>query len=236
MPNAQAAALQRVHHAGIWSIGAKFKIREKVMDETQQLWDWREKIANLYYEIRTGSDVPAAWGLWRDTRSTLFRNHPQSPIEPADRETFKGPSTFPYDPSLRLAVRLDPVTPEQMTVATGADGDLSMRSFARTSGLLERLGGELTLFWIEGYGGGVFLPFIDATSGTETYGGGRYLLDTIKGADLGVTRVDGTLVLDFNFSYFPSCAYSSRYVCPLAPSGNRLKGAVRAGERHFISQ
>jgi uncharacterized protein (DUF1684 family) len=84
--------------------------------------------------------------------------------------------------------------------------------------------------------GGVFLPFVDATSGTETYGGGRYLLDTIKGADLGAVGSDGTLVLDFNFSYFPSCAYSSRYVCPLAPSGNRLSGAVRAGERHPISK
>ena len=118
-----------------------------------------------------------------------------------------------------------------MTTPTGTDGDVSMHAFARTLGLEARLGGELTLYWIEGYGGGVFLPFADATSGTETYGGGRYLLDTIKGADLGKIRPDATLVLDFNFSYFPSCAYSSRYVCPLAPASNRLNGAVRAGER-----
>jgi uncharacterized protein (DUF1684 family) len=165
----------------------------------------------------------------------MFRDHPQSPIESADRKTFEGPTTFPYDPSLRLMVQLVPVTSERITVATGDDGDLSMYTFARTSGLGARLGGELTLYWIEGYGGGVFLPFVDATSGTETYGGGRYLLDTIKGADLGVVSPGGTLVLDFNFCYFPSCAYSSRYVCPLAPSGNRLKGAVRAGERLPIS-
>ncbi|TWF42224.1 DUF1684 domain-containing protein [Neorhizobium alkalisoli] len=202
------------------------------MDETLQLWDWREKIANLYCQIRSTSDVSAAWRLWRDTRATMFRDHPQSPIEAPDRKTFNGPSTFAYDPALRLAVSLDMVEPEHTTVATGADGELSMRSFARTSGLEARLGGELTLYWIEGYGGGVFLPFVDATSGTETYGGGRYLLDTIKGADLGVARPGGTLELDFNFAYFPSCAYSSRYVCPLAPSGNRLKGAVKAGERH----
>lgn len=138
---------------------------------------------------------------------------------------------YPYDPSLRLQVQLVPADPEQMTIATGADGDLSMRAFARTEGLEAGVGGEFTLYWIEGYGGGVFLPFADATSGTETYGGGRYLLDTIKGADLGLPDPDGKLVLDFNFSYFPSCAYSSRYVCPLAPTGNRLKGPVRAGER-----
>ncbi|MBB5577884.1 MULTISPECIES: DUF1684 domain-containing protein [Rhizobium] len=206
------------------------------LNETQQLWEWREKIANLYYEVRSSPDAVAAWRLWCDTRSTLFRDHPQSPIELADREKFEGPTTFSYDPSLRLTVQLVPVTPERTTVATGVDGDLSMHAFSRTAGLETRLGGELTLYWIEGYGGGVFLPFVDATSGTETYGGGRYLLDTIKGADLGVVRPDGTLVLDFNFSYFPSCAYSSRYVCPLAPSGNRLKGGVRAGERLLISK
>jgi|GEM_PF-4671547 len=73
-----------------------------------------------------------------------------------------------------------------MTIATGSDGNLSMHAFARTRGLETKLGNELTLYWIEGYGGGVFLPFSDATSGSKTYGGGRYLLDTIKGADLAL--------------------------------------------------
>ena len=73
------------------------------------------------------------------------------------------------------------------------------------------------------------MPFADATSGDETYGAGRYVLDTIKGADLGV---DGDrLVLDFNFAYNPSCSYDPRWVCPLAPPANRLAVAVRAGER-----
>ncbi len=112
-----------------------------------------------------------------------------------------------------------------------------MHAFTRTTGLEARLGGELTLYWIEGYGGGVFLPFVDVTSGSETYGGGRYLLDTIKGADLGVVRPDGSAECSISTSpIFPSCAYSSRYVCPLAPLDNRLKGAVRAGERLPISK
>ncbi len=91
------------------------------------------------------------------------------------------------------------------------------------------MGGNLTLYWIEGYGGGVFLPFSDATSGSDSYGGGRYLLDTIKGADLG--GADGRVLLDFNFAYHPSCRYSTRYVCPLSPPENRLQAAVEAGER-----
>ena len=111
----------------------------------------------------------------------------------------------------------------------GADGELRMRPLARTAGLAPVLGGELTAYWLLGYGGGVFLPFADATSGRETYGAGRYLLDTIKSADLG-TAPDGRAVLDFNFAYNPSCAYSARYLCPLAPPVNRLAAAVRAGE------
>ncbi|MFS2150796.1 DUF1684 domain-containing protein [Rhizobium sp. Rhizsp42] len=196
-----------------------------------ELWDWRQKIANLYYDIRHLEDPEAAWRMWCDTRSRLFRSHPQSPIEPGEKAKYQGPTIFPYDPSLRLTVELTAPPEERFSIATGNDGQITVHAFARTNGLEDKLGGELTLYWIEGYGGGVFLPFADATSGTETYGGGRYLRDTIKGADLGPMRRDHTMVLDFNFAYFPSCAYSARYVCPLAPSGNRLKGAVRGGER-----
>jgi hypothetical protein len=68
----------------------------------------------------------------------------------------------------------------------------------------------LELYWLEGYGGGVFLPFADTTSGSTTYGAGRYLLDRAKGADLGM---DGEgILLDFNFAYYPSCAYDPQWV------------------------
>ncbi len=80
-----------------------------------------------------------------------------------------------------------------------------------------------------GYCGGVFLPFADATSGVQTYGAGRYLLDTIKSADLGVDAA-GDTILDFNFAYNPSCCYSPRYICPLALAANRLPAPIRAGE------
>ncbi len=196
-----------------------------------ELWDWRQTVTNLYFQIRQLENPDAAWRMWCDTRRALFRSHPQSPIEPDTKDTYLGPAVFPYDPTLRLTVGLTTPREERFAVATGDDGQISLHAFARTNGLADKVGSELTLYWIEGYGGGVFLPFADATSGTETYGGGRYLLDTIKGADLGSIRPDHTMVLDFNFAYFPSCAYSARYVCPLAPSGNRLKGAVRAGER-----
>jgi uncharacterized protein (DUF1684 family) len=201
------------------------------LSAAEELWDWRQKVANLYNDVRAGADAAAAWRHWGTTRAALFRSHPQSPIEPDARPAFDGPALFQYDAALRLTVRVTPAEPHRLALATGADGTTSMHAFARTEGLQQLLGGELTLYWIEGYGGGVFLPFADDTNGRETFGGGRYLLDTIKGADLGAVAPDGTLLLDFNFSYFPSCAYSSRYVCPLAPPENRLPGAVRGGER-----
>jgi len=78
----------------------------------------------------------------------------------------------------------------------------------------------------------LFLPFRNATSGQKTYGGGRYLYDTIKGADLGIEAEE--IGLDFNYDYNPSCAYNNtQWVCPLAPPENRLPFAVEAGEKVF---
>ena len=150
---------------------------------------------------------------------------------PGRGPSFPGLAYYPYDPALRFQVATTPVaTAGVLALPAGADGMVRMRPFARTDGLIDHFGGELTLFWIMGYGGGVFLPFADATSGRETFGAGRYLLDTIKGADLGRDAA-GRLVLDFNFAYFPSCAYSPRWVCPLAPEENRLAQHIRAGEK-----
>ena len=193
----------------------------------QELWDWRRRIAGSYEAIRRSDDPAAAWRAWRAERDRMFREHRQSPIE--DRAAFTGLPFFDYDPALRFSVGLRPAAGAAFSVSVGGDGDMRLRPFAMTDGLAG-LGGELTLFWIEGYGGGVFLPFTDATSGRESYGGGRYLLDTIKGADLG-TDASGRTVLDFNFAYNPSCSYSDRYVCPLAPRENRLSARVVAGER-----
>ena len=78
------------------------------------------------------------------------------------------------------------------------------------------------------------MPFRDATNGRDTYGGGRYLYDSIKGADLGATLE--VISLDFNFAYNPSCAYNDQWACPLAPSENWLDVEIRAGEKAFLLQ
>ncbi len=181
--------------------------------------------------MRAAEDPEAAWRLWRETRDELFREHPQSPIPAAERGGFDGLAYFDYDPALRLASEVAPAEPRRYEIGTSGEGAYAFTRFGTVSFELEGDEVSLELYWLEGYGGGVFLPFADATSGESTYGAGRYLLDTVKGADLG-TDGNGHLVLDFNFAYNPSCSYDPAWVCPLATPSNRLSASVSAGERH----
>ncbi|MBA2312854.1 MAG: DUF1684 domain-containing protein [Actinobacteria bacterium] len=194
------------------------------------LMDWKRRIFNLYANVRAADDAAGAWKLWRRTRDEMFGRHAQSPIPADERTTFTGLELFNYDPSARAMGSLDPAEPQHFDIATSGTETMGFTRFASVS--FEFEGRELTLeaYWLDGYGGGVFLPFRDATAGRETYGGGRYLLDTVKGADLGMEN--GALVLDFNFAYNPSCAHDPRWVCPLAPPPNRLDAEIRAGEKH----
>jgi uncharacterized protein len=192
------------------------------MDELTLL-DWKRRIFELYAGIRADPEPKRAWERWCDVRAELFRSHPQSPSHEAQ------PRYFDYDPALRVFGAVEPAERVRREIATSGEEPYSFTRFGRTR--FELAGGEQTLdlYWLDGYGGGLFLSFADATSGVETYGACRYLLDTVKGADLG--ERDGRLVLDFNFSYNPSCAYDPRWVCPLAPPGNRLAVPVGGGER-----
>lgn len=180
--------------------------------------------------MRRAPDPRVAWRLWRDTRDDLFRTHPQSPLTPEGRAQFEGVRYFDYDRALRVLADVEPAPRERREIATSGEHPYSFTRFARAGFALDGEERSLDLYWLDGYGGGVYLCFADATSGSETYGAGRYLLDTVKGADLG--SEGGRLVLDFNFAYNPSCSYDPRWVCPLAPPGNRLASPVRGGERY----
>jgi uncharacterized protein (DUF1684 family) len=195
-----------------------------------QLADWRRRVAELYADVRRAASPEAAWRYWRSEREALFRTHPQSPIPAAARAAFFGIPCFEYDPRLRCVVETAAIENATSSNLLIGEGELRLRPALETRGLASQLGRELTVYWIEAYAGGLLLPFRDATSGTESYGGGRYLLDTIKGADLGGDG-EGRLILDFNFAYHPSCAYDPAWVCPLAPRENWLEVPVRAGER-----
>jgi uncharacterized protein (DUF1684 family) len=197
--------------------------------ETLELLDWKRRVFSLYAAVRT-LEPEAAWELWRETRDELFRSHPQSPLPAERRATFGGLEYWPYDPQARVLAELEDVEAAPEPVETSGTEPILFRPFAHAGFVLRGEPLTLEVAWLAAYGGGVFLCFRDATSGRESYGGGRYVLDTVKGSDLGVDG--GRLVLDFNFAYNPSCAYDPGWVCPLAPPANRLVVAVEAGERH----
>ena len=172
-----------------------------------------------------------AWTGWRAVRDDLFKSHAASPLSSDQQATLKELAYFDYDPAFRFLVGIsDTVDFTPQTIALMDDGPLTLTPAFETIGLAEKLGRELTVHWIDGYGGGLFLAFTDATNGSETYGEGRYLLDGIKGADLGQIE-DGRLVLDFNFAYNPCCAYAPRWSCPLPLEVNRLSSKILAGEK-----
>jgi uncharacterized protein (DUF1684 family) len=212
------------------------------------LADWRRRVAAMWQEWRAGAsiDAGAATAAFRATKDELFRDHPQSPLRPEDRGNFLGLDYWPYDPTWRMEVRLmdPPAAPTLDAPAMGGLqglGAISLPNSGQEAIAFSRIGSvelvgplngqRLSVYWIEGYGGGLFLPFRDATSGGTTYGAGRYLLDSIKSADHGGDWRTGTLLLDFNMAYHPSCAYDPRWACPLAPPENRLAVAVEVGER-----
>ncbi len=200
------------------------------MSDELQLLDWKRHVFAAYADVRAAGDPQAAWLGWRAVRDSLFRDHPQSALAPDARAGFGGLRYFDYDPALRVLGDVVPGDGAVREVSASGGEIVRFRRFGAVRFELDGAEHELALFWLEAYGGGVFLPFTDATSGKETYGGGRYLLDTVKGADLG--DEDGRLVLDFNFAYNPSCSYDPRWVCPLSPRENRLGQEIRAGELH----
>jgi uncharacterized protein (DUF1684 family) len=219
------------------------------VEEFLQLAEWRRTVAELYARWRRESDQDpeAAWQSWRVARDELFRSHPQSPLPIDERARFGGLPYFPYDPSYRMTAEVRPVEPTAATPGTpiidfgSSAAAVQLPSSGATPFSFQRIGRvelsgplagqSLPVFWMEGYAGGLFIPFRDGTSGTETYAAGRYLLDTVKGADQGGDRMSHGLILDFNLAYHPSCTYDPKWNCPLAPPDSHLTVPVTAGER-----
>jgi uncharacterized protein len=190
------------------------------------LLDWRRRVAALYAAARTARDPEMGWRTWRDGRDELFASHPDSPLAEDARAAFSGLPFAPYDPAVRFDVAVEPAPAQRLEVPTASDGVVPFE-WVGVADLGEL--GRLDVWWLDSYGGGIFLPFRDGTAGSSTYGAGRYLLDTVKGADLG--GAGDRLVLDLNFAYHPSCTYDPRWSCPLAPEGNRIAAPVAAGEQ-----
>lgn len=185
------------------------------MNEALELMDWRRRVAELYAAVRADPDPAHAHDLWRRTRAELHAAHPQSPG--------RGPLVIArYDARWRAEVALQDAERQELRVETGTDGTVV---FDRV-GVLRTPWGPLDVWQLRQYAQGWWVPVKDTSD--RTYGGGRYLIDTAKGADLG--ERDGRLVVDLNFLYAPSCAHDPRWACPLAPAGNALDLPVEVGE------
>jgi uncharacterized protein (DUF1684 family) len=202
------------------------------MSEHLDLADWRRRVATMYAVLRDGTlPDPARLLAFRRAKDLLFGSHPQSPLPPDQRAGFPGLPYWPHDPTLRLESRLEPDR-EAAPLDLPRSGEGAGFPYHRIGWVSFEVGSSalrLAVYWLNEYSGGIFIPFRDATSGHATYGAGRYLWDSAKGADLGSTRE--TLVLDFNYAYHPSCVYDPRWSCPLAPAENWLTVPIEAGER-----
>ena len=211
------------------------------MSDYLDLYDYRCRVAAMYRErtqaIVAGEDPASVLERFRQARNDLFAHHSQSALDEEQRKHFQGLPYFPYNPAMRFVVDIDTnVEPTQLSVAMNAEETMTMTTVGKVHFTVEGEPATLSIYWLNVYGGGLFLPFRDATCPEQSYGGGRYLFDTIKGSEF--LPVPGTtgwerIVLDFNYAYNPSCAYNYRWVCPLAPKENRLSVPIPAGEMNF---
>ncbi len=190
--------------------------------------DWRRRVFATYAEVRAASDPAQAHATWRAARDDLFATHPASPLDSGQRGGFAGLPVPDYDPAWRFELAVGEAEPERFEAQTGTDGTVPFERIGRVD--VPGVGG-LDVWRFASYAGGLFVPVKDASAGSPggTYAAGRYLLDTVKGADLG--GAGDRLVLDFNFAYNPSCAYDPDWACPLARPGNVVEVEIPVGER-----
>jgi uncharacterized protein (DUF1684 family) len=194
--------------------------REVTYPPALEVASWRREVHALYAAVRAERDPATAHQLWVQRRTELFDTHPASPRRPGQRLRHAA-----YDPAYRFTVPVKPADLARWELTSGNDGVVPFAGIGTVA-----LGdlGEVAVWWLDSYGGGVFLPLRDGTAGRQTYGAGRYVLDTVKGSDLG--RVGDAWVVDLNFAYNPSCVFDHRWVCPLAPPANRVEAPAPVGE------
>ncbi|MBW3631651.1 MAG: DUF1684 domain-containing protein [Chloroflexi bacterium] len=164
---------------------------------------------------------------YRHRRDHFFAEHPHSPLNDSQRERFSGLDYFPERADLALTLPLLETGPGVGEVIDIPTTDGKVKPFVRVGFVTFDVDGvpvQLTVFK-DGDRGGLFIPFRDASAGEETYEIGRYLEPQ--------SRPDGTLDIDFNYSYNPFCAYGDEWSCPIPPEENRVGVAIRAGERAF---
>lgn len=173
-------------------------------------------------------DYASAIAGYRADKDAYFKSAPGSPIPPDERDAFTGLPYYPVAEDLVFeGLTLEPYTGDEPSSFQIPTSDGKLRPAHRAGVFRFELDGaerQLTAYTFDGgRGDSLFVPFLDETSGRETYGAGRYL-------DLEPDE-DGTWAIDFNLAYHPSCVYAPQFSCPLTPPENRLATRIEAGER-----
>ena len=199
--------------------------RELFTREILALAEWRREVFDMYREVRLDRDLERAHARWRERRDRLFREHSQSPLAVDDPMRETGVPYWPYDPRLRFSVPVvKAARPARRSLPTGGEEHTELRQVGWVE-LPDALGSRLAVWWLAQYGGGLFVPFRDLTSGKQTDAAARFLVtDAPK---------NGAVVVDFNKAYNPPCAYTPYATCPLPTLGNRLRVAILAGEKNY---
>jgi uncharacterized protein (DUF1684 family) len=174
-------------------------------------------------EIRKIGGTMTELQAFRTEKDEFFGSHPQSPLTREQKKNFHGLNYFPENEALCLEVKVDEFqTKEEIEIQTSTGDVQAYAKYGTFKFMVDEVEAELTIYQSEH---GFFLPFVDSLAGTETYGAGRYLEpEPLPG---------GRFLVDFNIAYNPYCAYNEMWSCPLTPAENRLKVAIRAGEKLF---
>lgn len=157
-----------------------------------------------------------------------FLNREKSPLTQEDFIAFKGLNFFKLDLKYRIkATFIKNQFPVPFSMLTTTERKPLYQKYGTLHFVIDGIKCELTVFQNldlmkkEEYKNYLFVPFTDPTNGNETYGGGRYL-------DLELPLTNQVL-LDFNQSYNPYCAYNGKYSCPIVPKENNLQAVIKAG-------
>ncbi len=162
---------------------------------------------------------------FRSEKDHVFAHDPRSPLSPAQRRTFDGLAYYPENPALVITAKVErSADAKTVRILTTKGREQVYHAYGVVEFSLEGRPARLTLYASDG-SPSLFVPFRDATSRDETYGGGRYLEVDPHG--------DDEVILDFNYAYNPYCAYSSQWECPVPPAENWLSLPIRAGEKRF---
>lgn len=176
--------------------------------------------------LYTTMDYRKSMELARAEKNKFFREHAQSPLTPAQQRKFVALEYFPINEEYNLQLKIHyNKAKEVVWIQTN---DQQIREYFKYGYFefeVEGNKGKVYVYRSNEHPDYYFIPFKDATSGTETYGAGRYL-DAIP---IG----NEEFVLDFNKAYNPYCAYNGNYSCPIPPEENWLDIPIRAGEKTY---